>query len=156
MDSIIVVVSIAVICASLATIACLALITIALRKYFAIKQNEIEVKREANKIAAKNDHSSLEYSNGLLDFVKTVVAQTTVLKFRSFIDNRDVSKITLTQLKKFVQEIVPLIHDSLVIGNMDLNGVMFTERFLNIYIIETSMIMAKELLDKAINEEDMI
>ena len=89
----------------------------------------------------------------MLDFVKMLTSQIAVLRFRTFVDTHELDKITKANVQKLVTDVAETVHNSINIDNIDFEDMLFNKEFFEKYIIETSLITIKSLLDKAVNEE---
>lgn len=95
------------------------------------------------------------YSNEILDFVKTFTAQIAALKFRSFIDSRDLSKVTKEQTKKLVDEVARTVKDHLETSKIEQDSLIFSMTFLDKYIVDLSVTAVKDLLRRAVAESNI-
>lgn len=154
MEAIYIAAIIAVICISIASIAGFTLIALSLRSYFTLKREELEVQREGNRLMALNDHSSLKYSEDLLDLIRNIVDQVAVMKFKNFTDTHDIEKVNIPPVKGLVEDVATDVHNALILDNVKFNEAIFTEAFLNQYIIDVAMIAVKQLLSKYVDEYD--
>lgn len=97
-----------------------------------------------------NQEKVVEYSKQLLDFIRMMVSQIAVIRFRTFVDNNDMSKITKSSIEKLVHDVASTVKQSINISNVSIENTVYSEEFFDRYIVETSVIMVKDLLDKAI------
>jgi len=104
-------------------------------------------------IQSDNHNTATEYSEKMLDFVKMLTSQIAVLRFRTFVDTHELDKITKANVQKLVTDVAETVHNSINIDNIDFEDMLFNKEFFEKYIIETSLITIKSLLDKAVNEE---
>ena len=119
-------------------------------KIYESKMNQMYVQ-----LQNENSKRTTEYSDKMLEFVKMFIGQIAVLKFRTFVDSHNLGKITKANIQKLVAEVADTVHKSINIDKIDFEDTLFTKDFYEKYIIETSVIMIKELLDKTkINNDD--
>ena len=95
----------------------------------------------------------VDYSKALLDYIRDIVSQVSVLKFRSFMDEHKLELTNRTHYSRLVGEISKTIHDSINQENLDYSNLVFTEQYLDNYIIQSSMMFTKDLLERAISDK---
>jgi sulfur relay (sulfurtransferase) DsrC/TusE family protein len=101
------------------------------------------------------DHlRNLKYSNKLLEFIKMIVGTITVLKFRSFKDSHDMTKITKSNVQDLVKEIAESSYTSIELESIDFECLNFTKEFYEQYIVDTAVIYVKESLIRTYGEAD--
>jgi hypothetical protein len=71
-----------------------------------------------------------------------------VLKFNAFINNHDSEKVTRSQIKNLISDTATNINISMIYDNIDFSRTLFSQDFLVQFIINTTIISIKELLDK--------
>lgn len=120
--------------------------------YFETKREDLEIKREANQIAAKRRDYNLDYSTRMLDFIRTIIVQITSLHFNEFIDSHDISKVTEGQTKRLIDEIANTVHKSIDVNNINFDDALFDENFYNHFIIETVVDLVKHLIGKTVDK----
>jgi hypothetical protein len=102
----------------------------------------------------ENNKSIADYSEKLLEFIRMLTTQISVLKFRTFVDNHEMDKITKANIQKLVAEVAESVNTSINSTNIDFDDILFTKEFYENYIVETSLITIKNLLNKTINDEE--
>lgn len=95
----------------------------------------------------------VEYSDKYLEFVKKIIGQITIMKFRTFTDGHQLSKVTSKNIENLIGEIAIDVKKSLESENIELNKLIFSTEFYDSFIIETIIILVKEMLEKAANNE---
>lgn len=122
---------------------------------FAILMTAIERNYRYNEDLAKNKSNStigsIEYSENVLNFIKTITNSIAVLKFRSFEDNHNMDKITQEIFKKLVIEVAAEVHESIDSSKIDFDKTLFTEKFYESYIVDMSVFAIKSLLNDFMN-----
>lgn len=129
---------------------------IVLNRYIKLKQRQIENEIEYRSIRKENQNKTVEYSNQVLEFVRSIVGQVAVLKFRTFTDTHDLTKITKAHLQPLVTDVATMVKDSINIENISIGEALFTKDFYEKYIIETSVIMIKQMWETAIEDQDEV
>ena len=124
-----------------------------LYKYYSLKQQSLQNDIEYRQIENENKNKTVEYSNKVLELVRSIVGQIAVLKFRTFQDSHDMSKITTTNTKALVDDVAMMAKRSLNMNNIFLDDTFFTKEFIENYIIETSIILIKQMVEKAANDD---
>lgn len=124
-----------------------------LYKYYSLKQQSLQNDIEYRQIENENKNKTVEYSNKVLELVRSIVGQIAVLKFRTFQDSHDMSKITTTNTKALVDDVARMAKRSLNMNNIFLDDTFFTKEFIENYIVETSIILIKQMIEKAANDD---
>ena len=119
-----------------------------------LKSNENAIKNIHMQLKDENNNVITEYSEKILEFVKMFTTQVSVLQFRTFVDNHDIEKVTRKQLQQLVSDVAETVHNSIKIDKIDFEDTLFTKEFYESYIVDTSMIIIKSLLDKVIDGDD--
>lgn len=99
-----------------------------------------------------NKDKSIEYSTKSLDFIKMMISQTALVKFRTFIDGNDISKVTRIQIEGIVSDVATTVKSTINMNNIAIENTIYTKEFFDNYIIETSVYIVKQLFENAINE----
>lgn len=99
-------------------------------------------------ITSKN----VKYSKDVMSFVKEFTVQVCVLKYRNFFDNHSIDKVTKGQLQSLVSDTAREVNNSLRLKSIDYEKTLFTKEFVDSFIIETTMVALKDLLDKSVVE----
>lgn len=128
---------------------------ISLYRYSKLKQKSLENDIEYRRLEVENKNKTVEYSNKVLELIRSIVGQIAVLKFRTFQDTHDMSKVTKTNVEGLVKEVAGMANNSLNMNNIFLDDTFFTKEFYEKYIVETSIILIKQMVDKAITELDI-
>lgn len=102
----------------------------------------------------ENTKNIADYSEKLLEFIKMLTSQIAILKFRTFVDNHEIDKITKANIQNLVADVAETVNVSINADHIDFDDVLFTKEFYENYIIDTSLITIKGLLNKTINEEE--
>lgn len=105
-----------------------------------------------NKMQGENIESLTSYSQKLLDFVKMLTTQVAILKFKTFVDNHEIEKVTKVNVRELAGLVANTVKDSINIDNIDFSDILFTKEFYEDYIIEVSITTIKSLLEKTISE----
>lgn len=95
-----------------------------------------------------------DLSSKVLDFTKEYVSQIVVLKVKAFVDTNDMKYITREKIKNLIGDIAVTVNGSINRANIDLDCLYFTKDFYDKFIVETTVIMVKELLEKEIDNYD--
>lgn len=119
-----------------------------LRNKFNKDSKLLEDMKESNK------NKMVEYSKQVLEFIRMMVGQIAVLKFRTFVDTNDLSKVSKSTIEKLVADVAESVNMSMNMVNLSLENTVYSKEFFEQYIVETSVLMIKDLLDKAIGEKD--
>lgn len=110
--------------------------------------------RSLRELQEGNKDKVLDNSKQLLEFIRMMVGQVAVLKFRTFIDTRDVERSTKANIESLVQDVATTVNASLNMSNISIENTIYSKEFFEQYIVETSVIIIKDLLDKSLNEDD--
>lgn len=118
-----------------------------------LRMQEKEIYAIHKELEEDNSKITTEYSEKLIEFTKMLTTQIAILQFRTFQDGHDLSKITKANVKVLAEDIAKTVKSSIKLDNIDFSDTLFTRNFLESYIIETSIITVKALLDKAVGED---
>lgn len=110
--------------------------------------------RSLRELQEGNKDKVLENSKQLLEFIRMMVGQVAVIKFRTFIDSRDVEKSTKTNIGNLVKEIATTVNSSLNMSNISIENTIYSKEFFEQYIVESSVIIVKDLLEKSLNDHN--
>ena len=111
-----------------------------------IKQNKVNTDEMS---AAEK----IKYTTDMIDFIKVLCQQTSLLRFRDFIDNHEISKTTRSNYAAIVDETARSIHNSLMRTNIKYDDLLVSQEYVNTYIIEVTSITIRDLLEKTIEGE---
>ena len=111
-----------------------------------IKQNKVNTDEMS---AAEK----IKYTTDMIDFIKVLCQQTSLLRFRDFIDNHEISKTTRSNYAAIVDVTARFIHDSLMRTNIKYDDLLVSQEYVNTYIIEVTSITIRDLLEKTIEGE---
>ena len=111
-----------------------------------IKQNKVNTDEMS---AAEK----IKYTTDMIDFIKVLCQQTSLLRFRDFIDNHEISKTTRSNYAAIVDETARSIHNSLMETNIKYDDLLVSQEYVNTYIIEVTSITIRDLLEKTIEGE---
>lgn len=101
-----------------------------------------------------NSKITTEYSEKLLNFVKMITTQVAILQFRTFVDGHDMAKVTKANVRDVADNVAKTVKSSINMDSIDFSDTLFTKEFYESYIIETSIIAVKSLLEKTINIDE--
>lgn len=122
-------------------------VLVKLRKQFKTDSESLQVLKEGNK------DKVIEYSRQVLDFIRMMVSQVAVIKFRTFIDNRKVDKISKNNIGDLVADVATTVNKSINMSNIQIDNTIYSREFFEQYIVETSVLMVKELLEKNLSDD---
>lgn len=101
-----------------------------------------------------NNTKVVDYSNQLLEFIRMMISQVSILKLKVFIDNNHVDKITKFQVEQVVTDIATTVKTALNVNNIAIENTIYTQEFFEQYIIDTTVHTVKQLMEKTINDSD--
>ena len=88
-----------------------------------------------------------------MKYLREFIGQIAVIKFKAFIDSHKMDKITEINIKKLIDDIATTTNKSINRSNILFDNTIITEEFYESYVIETTIILVKEMLEKLENEE---
>ena len=145
LDTVLILVSIGLLCA-------LGAMIIGLHKYYQLKQQSLRNDIEYRQLENENKNKTVDYSNKVLELVRSIIGQIAVIKFRNFQDSHDMSKVTEANVKSLVKDVATMAMGSLNMKNIFLEDTFFTKDFIEQYIIDTTVILIKQMMEKAVND----
>lgn len=116
-----------------------------------IKYREMELQNQEIEKIQKDQ--SIEYSRNLMKYLREFIGQITVIKFKTFIDSHKMDKITEINIKKLIDDIATTTNNSINRSNILFDNTIITKEFYESYIVETAIMLVKEMLEKLENEE---
>ena len=119
--------------------------SIKLYHYYKLKQLSLENEIEYQRLENENKNKTVEYSNKVLELIRSIVGQIAVLKFRTFKDTHDMEKVTKANVEGLVKDVANMANKSLNMNNIFLDDTFFTKEFVEQYIVETSVILIKQI-----------
>lgn len=113
---------------------------------FRIRSQTLEMKIQ--EIEESRKEKSIEYSNNIMKYIREFIAQIATLQFKTFVDGHNMNKITEANIKKLVQDIAEEVKTALNEVNILFDNMLFTKDFYDKYIVETTVITVKTMLEK--------
>lgn len=159
--------------AAVLIVVCITVISIVIysdfRYYIEFKKEKLEVEEERQRLQRealqlqqqelliKEQHdskvASLKYSTDMIEFMRTVIATTAVLKFKDFCDHHpQMDKITESNVKSLANDVAISVNKFINASNIVFSDTLFTRDFYNHYVIETSITYVKDLVTKKLEE----
>lgn len=126
---------------------------IGLRKENKQYQSELKRLKIAAKRVKKYDVSDVEYSRELLEFIQYTIGRVVVIKFTMFKDSHELFKVTKQSMKNLITSVASDVKTFIDFEHIDFSRSLYTEEFLEYYIVHTSIIMTNDLLDKEIKKQ---
>ena len=145
LDLVLAVVCIGLLCSMICMIA-------SLYRYYTLKQKSLQNDIEYKRLESENKNKTVEYSNKVLELIRSIIGQIAVLKFRTFEDTHEMTKVTKANVEGLIKEVAEMANTSLNMNNIFLGDTFFTKAFYEKYIVETSIILIKQMVAKAVNE----
>lgn len=119
-------------------------------KLLEVKEKELAIKK---KKAEEDRTSYLQYSKDMIEFIRMIIAQTAVLKFKEFCDrHQQFDKVTEANVKTLVSDVAIAVNKSINNSNIMFSDTLFTREFYNHYLVETTTAYVKDLVDKKVAE----
>jgi hypothetical protein len=94
----------------------------------------------------KEDKELIEYSNLVLDTLRELVGQISVISFKSFCDQHELSKVNKTHISNLAKNIAIEIRSGFNADNFELNDLMMKEEFYNSYIVNLALMNINDLM----------
>lgn len=83
-----------------------------------------------------------------MEFGQKFTAQSTVIKFKEFVDGHDWEKMTEGQIKKLIFDISTNINISIDYDHIDFNRTIFTKEYFYQIIVNTVSATVKSLMER--------
>jgi len=116
---------------------------------------KINMKIELLEIEFEKEGKSLERVTELLNFLKKLTAEITVIKFREYQDQIQLDKTTRIKMSDLAKAIANEVKKALVEEKIDLSSYALTEEYLHWYLVQNAVMMVKNILEKAIDDSDL-
>lgn len=127
--------------------------TSSLYRYYRLKQQSLSNDIEYKVLKNERELKTVDYSNNVMELLRSIIGQIAVIKFRTFQDNREMDKITKENLKQLVKEVGEMANQSINMNNIFIEDTFYDRAFIDSYVAETSAIMVKELFEKSRRNE---
>lgn len=125
---------------------------------FKLNKQELMVRNITTKIvqdATNPNEMNTDLSNQILQFTRMIISQIAMMKYRDFVDSKDMSKITRSNVTKLVDEVATECHKAIRIESISFESLVFTREFYEQYIVETTVFVIKSMVNKTFdNIED--
>lgn len=130
-------------------------------EYIKLKKKYIKQKTEHEQLRVENENKTVAHSEAMMNLIRTIVGQIAVLKFREFQDKHKMDpeintddgwKINRQNFETLIEDIARSSLGSLNIKNIDFDELFFTQKFYENYIIQTSIMIVKQMLEKSIDD----
>ena len=128
-----------------------------INKYIDKKIDKIESEIsniEKNNLLLDNENylDMINYSDSLLKSIRELIASISKLKFKEFTDRYELSKITKEQVKQMVEDTAMDVKKSIDMQSIDYHHIIYSEDFLNEYIIETTIYVLKQFVEETVDD----
>lgn len=102
----------------------------------------------------KQQREMAEYSDQTLKFIREFIADTAVLKFKSYQDNTLMERITRENLSRFTDGVIRDIKIALREEQIKTEYLIYDQAYIDAYIIDTTMIMIKKIFEEALENDE--
>ena len=130
-------------------------------KYFKLKRISLEQEIEYEKLLHLNRNKTTDNTESLIKIIRMIVGQIAVLKFREFqdkhrmdidINTEDGWKVNRTNFESLIEDIATTSYKSINMDNIIFDDLFFTQDFYENYVIQTSIMLVKQMLGKTLDE----
>lgn len=97
---------------------------------------------------------SIDYSEQILAYLRSFIGHVAVLKFQEFKDNNSFAKVTREHTKPLVKDVAFSVKESLKVSNINEGQLLFTDEYLNKFIIDVSVHSVKRLLEDEVKNAE--
>ena len=132
--------------------AIIALCTIAFNVYVITSLHKDRVLSSKKEPPISSYINRIEYTEKMMEFIRQFTIQISVIRYRQFLDEHELDKITKSQIQKLVTETATAVNESFSQEPIKYDELLLTKDFVNTYIIQTSILAIKDLLEKSVNE----
>ena len=112
------------------------------------KNKALQVNKKNTILDIKIEKEKLNYSKNLLEYLKSFIANVTIIKFREFVDNHDITKSTSQQYKNLIREIAETVKSSINVESKTILNDDAVDKF----IVDNVIMYIKDLLNKTSEE----
>lgn len=123
---------------------------------FVSSKNYNAMTQSSRQTESENLSWRITYTKQTLDFLKELCQQTTLLKFRDFIDTHEIDKTTRSNYASLVDVSATTVHQSLQQDKIDPEQLLVSSEYLDNYIIELCSLTVRDLLSKTVVEVEAI
>jgi hypothetical protein len=100
----------------------------------------------------KEDKEMIEYSNLVLDTLRELVGQVSVINFKSFCDQYELSKVNKTHIVNLAKNIAVDIRNGFNTDNFEIDDLMMKEEFYDSYIVNLALMNINDLMKQYVTE----
>lgn len=119
-----------------------------------LKIQESKMNQMYKQLQSENTKEATNYSEKVLEYTKMFIGQITVLKFKAYVDNHEIDKVTKANIQNLASDVATTVHKSINLDNIQFDDTLFTKEFYEQYIIDSSLMHVKRLLEKTINANE--
>lgn len=112
------------------------------------KNKALQINKKNTILDIKIEKEKLNYSKNLLEYLKSFIANVTIIKFREFVDNHDITKSTSQQYKNLIREIAETVKSSINVESKTILNDDAVDKF----IVDNVIMYIKDLLNKTSEE----
>lgn len=125
------------------------------RNYMILKHRYDDLKEIAENLKEENKAMTVKYSDEILKYFRVFTTQISMIKFQEFLDSHDVKKITESNVKNLINDICKTVNESINRRKIVFDDALFTEGFLNQYIIQITITTVKDLVAKSVDAQNI-
>lgn len=127
-----------------------------LSKYMKLRESRLNLEIGYAKFIKENEKQSTKYSKEILELIRKVIAQIAILKFRTFRDRHadKINLVTQSNIESLAGDVAESVYKSLNPEVLTFKDTFFTKEFYESFIVETSILMVKDLWAKTLKEID--
>lgn len=99
-------------------------------------------------------HYSVNHSKEILEFIRYLAMQVSILRHREFMDKIQLEKVNRSQIQELIKEVAIEVNEAINRENFSLSETILTEDFYANYLISTISNTVKKLIEDGIEEYD--
>lgn len=121
-------------------------------KYIKLRIKSAELQVINDQLKKENDRKGSKYSQDILQYVKMFTIQITLLRFREYADTHHIEKTTKENTKNLIEEISNEVNESINLTQINFEEMLFTEQFVEKFIVSTAIDTVKKLLSDEVDK----
>ena len=123
-----------------------------IKRMIKLKNTLSDRELERKQLEEENQRKAVAYTKDIMEFIRIMISQVSLLSFQKFKDGHEMTKITETNIKRLIEDIARTVNESIAMENISMGNILITKEFYQKYIIETTVFTIKKMLDEAMIE----
>lgn len=120
---------------------------ITLARYMTLRYAYLKARNIREELEFRDRSTVISYSKEVLDLVRKIVGENVLIRFREFVDGRNMGKVTEANIKNLIRHIAEDSRRSLNLSKIIWDNTIFDQEYIDGYIVDVTVMMVKDLLE---------